>query len=190
MSRATRVLLLTAVVVLIGALAAGAWIRHQLTAPESAARGALDVEVPRGASTSSVAELLERRGVVRDARIFAWLARVRGDAGRIQAGRYGIPGGLAAPEVLDLLVEGRTTLVRVSVPERSVPEPRLVVQAPTLAVRQLATSLTVLDAPAAAASEPGWVWPESGRPGRGVDAGQGRRPQSSSGQPGCPHKSA
>jgi UPF0755 protein len=114
-SRRTRAALaafLAGVVLLAGA----AWIRHELQ-PPAAGPGRVEVQVRRGADMGEVAGLLAERGVVRNAAVFRWLARLRGDAGRVQAGRYELPTDRSALEVLDLLVEGRTRLAKIVVPE-------------------------------------------------------------------------
>ncbi|MFN2432657.1 MAG: endolytic transglycosylase MltG [Gemmatimonadota bacterium] len=108
----------TLVVFLVLALAAaGLFVRQELQPVGNGPADVVDVEVPRGAPTSSVARLLAERRLIRNPTLFRWLARVRRDAGRIQAGRYAIPRGLHATAVLDLLVEGRTRLARIVVPE-------------------------------------------------------------------------
>ena len=79
--------------VLVGAvltvfLVAGAglvWIRNQID-PGSAGKPVL-VTVPRGLSTSGVADLLERKGVITNATVFRYYAELKG-LGPIQAGDY------------------------------------------------------------------------------------------------------
>lgn len=101
--------------VLLAAAALAAVLRHEMSPlPEA---GAITVEVRRGAPMGEVARILEERGAVRDATLFTWLARLQGKAARIRAGRHEIPPGLSAPAVLDLLVEGKTRLARIVVPE-------------------------------------------------------------------------
>jgi UPF0755 protein len=103
----------------LAAAAAGAVLfSRELRPPERpAAAGPVEVEIPGGASLPAVARLLEDRGVVRNAGAFRWLARLRGDAGRIRAGFYRLPTDAAAADVLDQLVEGRTRLERIVIPE-------------------------------------------------------------------------
>lgn len=60
---------------------------------------------------------LEREGVIRSRWLFeAWL-RLRGDATRIHAGTYAFPRDRSLPGILEFLVEGRTLLVSVTIPE-------------------------------------------------------------------------
>jgi UPF0755 protein len=99
----------------LAALAAQRWWEHTLSAPSRSEP--VVVDVPRGAAFRSVAAELAARGAIRDARAFAWLARLEGKDGALKSGEYEIAPGLAAREVLALLVEGRVRLYGVSLPE-------------------------------------------------------------------------
>jgi UPF0755 protein len=97
-------------------LAARAWWKSALSAPEGAREPAI-VEVPAGASLRAVASLLEAKGAIRDARAFAWLARLEGKDGALKVGEYELEPGLGAREVLAVLVEGRVRLHALTIPE-------------------------------------------------------------------------
>jgi UPF0755 protein len=76
------------------------------------------VIVEQGASVSSVAEQLEREGVIRgNAATFRILARVLGSSDPIQAGEFEIPAGAGASAVLDHLQHGRPVQRLVTIPE-------------------------------------------------------------------------
>ena len=115
--RVALALALLVLVVLAGAAVIAVLASRELRPPEGAAAGTVDVAIPSGASLPAVARLLEDRGVVRNAEAFRWLARLRGDAGRIRAGYYRLPTDAGASDVLDQLVEGRTRLERIVIPE-------------------------------------------------------------------------
>ncbi len=121
MSRPARAGLALAVLSLLLLAGGAAWVWRELQPPGEGppATGAerIEVEVPKGADMGEIARLLEVKGAIRDATVFRWLARLQGKAARIQAGRYDLPTDRSAPELLDLLVEGRTRLVKVVVPE-------------------------------------------------------------------------
>ncbi len=70
-----------------------------------------------GTTLSEVAERLEAEGVIRHAGLFKILARLDGADRGINAGRYEIEPGMDAAEILDMLVSGRTTTNRVTIPE-------------------------------------------------------------------------
>jgi UPF0755 protein len=98
------------------AAAAKAWWTRSLSAPDGRSAPAI-VEVPEGASFRAVAAQLEAQGAIRDARAFAWLARLERQDGALHVGEYEIAPGLSAREVLALLVEGRVRLHAVTIPE-------------------------------------------------------------------------
>lgn len=73
--------------------------------------------VDPGMTLSGVAVDLEQAGVIRHAGLFTVLARVKGADRGINAGRYEIEPGMDATEILDMLVSGRITAERVTIPE-------------------------------------------------------------------------
>lgn len=75
------------------------------------------VNIEPGSTLADVAALLEERGAVSDAFRFQVLARVRDQAGRLQAGRFLVNTGWLPQKTLDWLVSGRAMLYRVTVPE-------------------------------------------------------------------------
>ncbi|HZR83844.1 MAG TPA: endolytic transglycosylase MltG [Candidatus Binatia bacterium] len=104
----------------IGAIATaglGLWLYSGLArrAPELPAPAVVDVA--QGQRLSAIAAELEEAGVVRDAHLFALLARARGLDRRIRTGKYEMPGGQTPSEVLDALAFGRRRLFMVTIPE-------------------------------------------------------------------------
>ena len=76
------------------------------------------VVVAQGSSVASVAEQLEREGVIRaDAAVFRGLARVFGGGEPVQAGEFEIPAGASGAAVLDHLQHGRPIQRMVTIPE-------------------------------------------------------------------------
>ena len=81
------------------------WIERNadaLEAPSSDAKER-DFEVLAGEALPAVAERLQEEGLIKDASIFAMLARQRGLDTRIQAGRHSLSDAMTADEVLDEL---------------------------------------------------------------------------------------
>ncbi len=75
------------------------------------------VEVPRGASFRAVADDLVRRGLLKDSRGFSLAAALSGSYRKIRAGEYELSPSMPPVEILNILVEGRTKLYSVTIPE-------------------------------------------------------------------------
>ncbi len=99
-----------------GAWAARRWWERALSAPPGSGQPVV-VEVAPGASVRAIAAQLEAQGAIRDARAFAWLARVEGKDGALHVGEYEITPGLSARQVLAMLTRGQVRLHVVTIPE-------------------------------------------------------------------------
>ncbi|HUP20513.1 MAG TPA: endolytic transglycosylase MltG [Gemmatimonadota bacterium] len=106
--------LLAIALILLLAGAGGLWWQ---TRPPSEEAAPVRITVEPGTSVRAIGRRLEDEGVVRSALLFEAWVRARGDAGRIQAGTYELPRDRSLPAVVEALVEGRTILVAVTVPE-------------------------------------------------------------------------
>jgi len=101
------------------ALGAAAYVAGALK-PVEAAEEAVLVEIPGGMSSSAIAELLERQGLIRDAFVFRMYLRYKGEGHRFQAGRYEIRPGTAPDDIIAMLNAGDTVpeeTLRLTVPE-------------------------------------------------------------------------
>jgi UPF0755 protein len=74
-------------------------------------------EVKRGAPLLSIATDLEAAGLVRNARAFRLLTRLRDRAHKLQAGQYELSAAASSEEILDVLTSGRVKTWEVVVPE-------------------------------------------------------------------------
>ena len=102
-------------IALLGGLVAIGWFL--LTPPADIPTKGLLFEVRKGESTSALAMRLKKEGVVRSATAFAWAARIRGEAGRLRSGTYHLENGMGGLAVLQLVVEGKEALQKVTLPE-------------------------------------------------------------------------
>jgi len=75
------------------------------------------LEIAPGTPSGAIARRLESAGVIRSARMFLLMARMRGDAGRLQSGEYRFVKPVTLPEVMHRLHKGDVLLHRVTVPE-------------------------------------------------------------------------
>jgi UPF0755 protein len=73
--------------------------------------------IESGESFGSVAQRLQREGVIRSPLVFRVLASARGSDTAIQAGFFQLPAAATTREVLDLLVDASRHLSRVTIPE-------------------------------------------------------------------------
>ena len=107
------VLRIVAVLVLLAAAAAG-WAGYEawtfLKTPPATPGQEAFFDVEPGANVRRVADKLEERGLITDARYKKWDSR-------LQAGRFALNTGWLPEQVLDTLVNGQPVLFRVTVPE-------------------------------------------------------------------------
>jgi len=88
-----------------------------LNTPPQAQGQDIYVDVQPGSHLRQIANELAARGVITDARKFAWLARFRDQGKSVQAGRFLLNTGWKPERVLDALVNGRPALYKVTIPE-------------------------------------------------------------------------
>jgi len=86
-------------------------------APQVAPGQEVIVTIPKGASFSKVAEILQDKGVVSSRLVFRLVGIIRGEQRKIQAGEYALKTGSDAGEVLDQLISGKTLIFSFTVPE-------------------------------------------------------------------------
>jgi len=116
--RAFRVFLITAG---IGVLLLAGLVYKAARYPDRAsgsARGAVEVEIPRGAGAQRVSELLAEAGLIERAAWFRLYAGQRGAANRFRPGHYKFEAPATPRQLVDLIVKGvADELVPVTIPE-------------------------------------------------------------------------
>ncbi len=85
--------------------------------PAKSAGKEVIVTIPKGASLSQIAGVLEEQGVISSKLVFKIVAMIRGEQRKIQAGEYTLKTGSDAGEVLDQLITGKTLMITVTIPE-------------------------------------------------------------------------
>lgn len=75
------------------------------------------VLVRQNTGVAEIADQLERKGMISDARIFRLGLRAYGNDGRLKAGEYAVPAHASMRDIMDLMVEGRSILHSVTIPE-------------------------------------------------------------------------
>lgn len=97
-------------VLLIAILVTGwLWLDYRSFVEQSmtVAEGGQSVTVAPGMSLNAVARSLQQQHLIRNSRLFVWMARLAGDAARIQAGEYEVKQGMTPPQLLQQMVEGK-----------------------------------------------------------------------------------
>ena len=75
------------------------------------------VTIKPGMTTADIADLLHKKHLVKTPEAFRMEARLRGLAGKLEAGQYEIEGGMSNREIVDILSQGQTYVVKFTVPE-------------------------------------------------------------------------
>lgn len=75
------------------------------------------VLIARGAGVNSIAETLQREGVIDSAQVFKIAARITGEQGRLKAGEYEFPAAIPMREAMAKIVAGDVILRRITIPE-------------------------------------------------------------------------
>ena len=88
-----------------------------LLEPRADAGGEVLFDVRKGESLTAIANRLEQRGLVRDARATTWWARLRGQAGELHTGQYWLSPALSPGEIIDRFASGRVATWEVVIPE-------------------------------------------------------------------------
>jgi uncharacterized YceG family protein len=83
--------------------------------------GRVAVEVPKGASASQIADLLDQKGVISNSTFFRLRLSLSGDSGSIVAGKYTLASGMSYGDAIDALTRPPTPLkpktTQVTIPE-------------------------------------------------------------------------
>lgn len=160
------------------AVAFAGGLAHWALQPISADAAQIVVEIPRGATLTRTAALLESQGVIRSAQAFALLARLQSQGRALRAGEYGLAANLSAQDILDRLAAGAVLTHRVVVPEGLRMEDvaaRVAAAGVGSAAEFLAAATDPANARALgvhASSLEGYLFPETYELAKGVPAGE------------------
>ena len=102
---------------LLATLGGVLWLRAALEERSALREPPTILAVAPGDGLRAIGEELAALGLVRDARLFALLARLRGLDRNIRSGNYELAGGATLGETIDLLVSGPQKLDFVVIPE-------------------------------------------------------------------------
>jgi UPF0755 protein len=109
-------LLTVAIIALVGTGAAALFAKIQFSRP-----GSLDqprsVVIADGSSAATVADLLQRHGVISNGWVFRVGVRLAGQAHNLKAGEYLIPAHASMESIMDAMTSGKSILYSVTLPE-------------------------------------------------------------------------
>ncbi len=118
-SATTRVIMwtfLTLILVGAGLAAAGFYAFQQYTISGPLAAKRIFI-VAQGLGTPEIAAVLEKEGIISNARIFTTMAYVTGTRGRLKAGEYEFAAQAPMQDVMALIASGKSITYKLSVPE-------------------------------------------------------------------------
>ena len=75
------------------------------------------VVIKKASSVRDIAELLARRGMISNSRVFQIGVRAHGNDGRLKAGEYEIKAGASMRQIMETLKSGRSVLYSLTIPE-------------------------------------------------------------------------
>jgi UPF0755 protein len=115
-----RIFLILVLLAVAGA-AYGAWhVWSRFEAPgPPAAFGTLEtvVMLPRGMGLNRIADTLKESGVIDDSLVFRAGVMINGKAGALRAGEYAIPSGASPQQIMNLLIEGKSIVYKLTLAE-------------------------------------------------------------------------
>ncbi|MFS0689816.1 endolytic transglycosylase MltG [Sporosarcina sp. 179-K 8C2 HS] len=118
-----RIVFVVALVLIIGALIGGRavykYITEALQPVDPNSEEVIEVEIPIGSGLTSISEMLEAKGLVKDAKIFKYYAKFNNEA-QFQAGSYGLTKAMTMDELIESLKTGkvyRTPVFTMTIPE-------------------------------------------------------------------------
>ena len=95
--------------------ATGLYIQTKIN--QSQKVSAQDIHIPNGASSKSIARILENKGIISSATLFAWYTRLSDQASKLKPGLYHFEGMLNMPYVLNIITQGKVLQFKVTIPE-------------------------------------------------------------------------
>ncbi|OPL16716.1 MAG: hypothetical protein AVO39_00025 [delta proteobacterium MLS_D] len=111
------IIIIFAVILVVGIALASFGFHRYANSPLNPAAGTTVINIPRGASFVDIAELLERKGILRHRRVFSLIARALEFHRDLKAGEYEISGSATPLDLLEQLRKGVVKEYLVTVPE-------------------------------------------------------------------------
>lgn len=107
------------IILAIGGISGYMYVKSALEPVDPNNDKGVDIEVPLGSSTSSIAETLEEKGIIKNSMIFRFYIKFKNESG-FQAGNYTFTKSMTFDEIIESLKSGRIIkepVYRVTIPE-------------------------------------------------------------------------
>ena len=108
---------MSAIVLVALAAFGGVWLGKQMFEGAGPLSTTDTILIRPNTGVTEIADQLERRNMISDARVFRLGLRAHGNDARLRAGEYEVKAGASMREIMDLLVSGRSILYSVTIPE-------------------------------------------------------------------------
>jgi UPF0755 protein len=108
-------------ILLIGAIGGGGYfyVKSALKPMDESSKKTINVTIPIGSSTTGIGQILEDKGVIRDAKIFKYYVKFKNESG-FMAGEYKMKPSMTTPEIVSSLKTGKVmqdVVMKITVPE-------------------------------------------------------------------------
>ena len=113
------VLLLLILILFVGGIAGFYYVKSALQPVEEDSEEQIDVEIPIGSSSSTIATILEENGIIKNGLIFRFYIKLNNES-EFQAGEYTFSPSMSLDEIIESLKSGKIVLEtahRVTIPE-------------------------------------------------------------------------
>jgi len=77
----------------------------------------IEVKIRSGLSLKAIADTLQQNGIIENSKDFIFANKIFNNVNRLKAGKYDIPRGLSVYKVMKIIVDGRTSNIRVVIQE-------------------------------------------------------------------------
>lgn len=113
------VFLAALLLLIVGGTAAYTYVSGALKPVDPESEKVVEVDIPIGSNLDSIAEVLEKNGIIKNAKIFKYYAKFNNE-GEFQAGKYGLTKAMTPDELIESLKTGkvyRTPVFTITIPE-------------------------------------------------------------------------
>lgn len=111
---------ITMIIVILAGIAGIGWLVKQMLQPMPSSDQPVRVMIPAGTGSSAIAQKLQEAGLIRNAEMFTFYLKYKGQGDKLQAGEYDLTPGMTLDSIIDVLNKGLTVKeqgIKLTVPE-------------------------------------------------------------------------